>query len=78
MPRKDGVDRFGRYDSRWTYDDIKEGFAFHVERYVLDDYSSGYNFVIWILARRRRPHGRDERAHGRGTTRRRKVRIVVG
>lgn len=64
---------------RWTYDDIKEGFAFDVERYIFDDNSSGYNLVIGILTRCGRSYGRGNKmTHRWGTTRGRKIRIVVG
>lgn len=61
-----------------TYNDIKEGFAFYIERYVLDDDGSGYNLIIGALARSGGSYGGDEVTHRRGATRGRKVRIVVG
>lgn len=63
---------------RWTHDDIKEGFAFDVERYVLDDNSSGYNLVIGILTRSGRGYGGNEMTHRGRATRGRKVGMVVG
>lgn len=68
-----------RRQGQRTHDDIKEGFTFDVERYVLDDNSSGYNLVIEALAGGGRDDGTlTKDTHGRGTTRGGKVGIIVG
>jgi hypothetical protein len=75
-------------EQKKTDDDIKEGFAFDVERDILDYNSGGYNFVVNILAKRGGLYGscsggstvkgRVEMTHWGRASRGRKVRVVVG
>ena len=51
-----------------TYDDVKESFAFDVERYVFNYNSGGYNLVIGVVVGySRRDGGRLKVSHRGGS-----------
>lgn len=61
-----------------TYDDVQKSFTFDVKRDVFYDNSGGYNLVFGTLIERGDAGGGVDLWEGRGTSARRKIRIVRG